>query len=48
MTSGGGSIAAAKMRDWVFLMNDVSGRVKAANFQSVVYEAGGATANSFA
>lgn len=47
MVGGGGSIAATKMRDWVFLMNDQSGKVRAANFQSVAYEAGGATANSF-
>ncbi len=47
MVGGGGSIAAAKMTDWVFLMNDQAGRVKAANFQSVAYEAGGAGANSF-
>jgi len=47
MVGGGGSVAAAKMKNWVFLMNDPSGQVKAANFQSVAYEAGGAGANSF-
>jgi hypothetical protein len=45
--AGGGKKAAGALKDWVFLINDNAGRVRAATFQSLTYEAGGTTSDTF-